>query len=105
MTLACFESPGDGHRLPASIAGLNLLTRPIWVFDPVIVAAGGPPVIMVSANALPEHRDAALAAGALSHVVKPIEPARLIEEVATVVVEARLKELSSTHFALRHVMR
>ena len=64
-----------------------------------LVAAGGPPVIMVSANALPEHREAALAAGAVSHVVKPIEPGRVIEEVARVVVEARSEMATRTSAA------
>jgi len=39
------------------------------------------PVFMLSANALPEHVEAARAAGADDHVAKPITPARLIEAV------------------------
>ena len=39
------------------------------------------PVFMLSANAMPEHIEAARAAGADDHVAKPITPPRLIEAV------------------------
>jgi len=39
------------------------------------------PIVMLSANAMPEHVSAALAAGADSHVAKPITPTRLIAAI------------------------
>ncbi|MFN3667867.1 MAG: ATP-binding protein [Brevundimonas sp.] len=57
-----------------------------------IVAADGPPVIMVSANGLPEDLAASLAAGAVGHVVKPIQPAKLIESVLTTVYHGEMVE-------------
>ncbi|WP_425988398.1 response regulator [Brevundimonas sp. TWP2-3-2] len=50
-----------------------------------IVATEGPPVIMVSANGLPQHVEAALEAGAVAFVTKPIQPAVLIETVIATV--------------------
>lgn len=50
-----------------------------------IVAGGGPPIIMVSANGLPQHIEAAVEAGAVAFVTKPIQPAVLIETVMTTV--------------------
>lgn len=53
----------------------------------LISAAGGPPVIMVSANGMPEHVEAAQDAGARAHIVKPITPGSLIETIWNVLVE------------------
>ena len=39
-------------------------------------------VVMLTANALPEHRDSALAAGADLHLAKPITPERLLGALA-----------------------
>ncbi|MFN3817183.1 ATP-binding protein [Brevundimonas sp.] len=44
-----------------------------------IVAAQGPPVVMISANGLPQHIEAALDAGAAAFVTKPVQPAMLVE--------------------------
>lgn len=40
------------------------------------------PLIMLTANTLPEHVAAALAAGADDHLAKPISPASLLEAVS-----------------------
>jgi len=50
-----------------------------------IVAADGPPVVMVSANGLPKDVAAALDAGAVGFVVKPVLPETLIESVIAAV--------------------
>ena len=39
------------------------------------------PILMVSANALPEHVDASLAAGADGHVAKPVTAERLFSAI------------------------
>jgi len=54
-----------------------------------IASADGPPVIMVSANGLPEQVQAALDAGAVAHVVKPIEPAVLVGTISSTVLAAQ----------------
>lgn len=54
-----------------------------------IRAAGGPPVIMVSANGMPDHIDVPLNAGAVAQITKPIEPAALIETINAAVLTAR----------------
>lgn len=54
-----------------------------------IVAAHGPPVLMVSSNGMPDQVEAALKAGAVAHVIKPIEPALLVETVCATVHDAR----------------
>jgi len=46
-------------------------------------------VIMVSANGLPEQVQAALDAGAVAHVVKPIEPAVLVGTISSTVLAAQ----------------
>jgi CheY-like chemotaxis protein len=43
---------------------------------------GRTPIFMLSANAMPEHVEAARAAGADGHLAKPITPPRLIAAVA-----------------------
>ena len=53
-----------------------------------IVMAGGPPIIMVSANGMPEHVEAALNAGAVAHVLKPVEPAALVGTILSIVFPA-----------------
>lgn len=58
-----------------------------------IVLAGGPPVIMVSANGMPEHVEAALNAGAVAHLIKPIEPAALAASIIAAVAAAKPPQL------------
>jgi signal transduction histidine kinase/ActR/RegA family two-component response regulator len=58
-----------------------------------IVAAAGPPVIMVSANGLPEQVSAALESGAVAHVIKPVQPAMLIETMLTTIQHAAAAEM------------
>ncbi len=53
-----------------------------------IVDGHGPPVVMVSANGLPEHVQAALDAGAVAFVVKPVQPAALIETLTACIEES-----------------
>jgi CheY-like chemotaxis protein len=50
---------------------------------------GGPrtPIIMLSANAMAEHRYEALAAGADLHVAKPVTAASLLAGIAQAVVD------------------
>ncbi|WP_426039831.1 ATP-binding protein [Brevundimonas sp. DC300-4] len=43
------------------------------------------PVIMLSANSLPEHVSQSLAAGATAHLAKPITPSLLLESIASAV--------------------
>jgi PAS domain S-box-containing protein len=61
-----------------------------------IVAAKGPPVVMVSANGLPQHVEAALEAGAVAFVTKPIQPADLIETVIATVEQAPVPKAIGT---------
>ncbi len=59
--------------------GLNAVRR-IRAFE---AETGRPPaaIVMVTANALPEDRDASLAAGADAHVAKPVNPATLFAAI------------------------
>lgn len=56
-------------------------TRRIREFERLTEAARTP-LLMVSANALPDHIDAGRAAGADGHVTKPIDPATLLNSIA-----------------------
>ena len=40
------------------------------------------PILMLSANALPDHVESAHAAGCDAHIAKPISPARVLDAVA-----------------------
>lgn len=57
----------------------------------LICSASGPPVIMVSANGMADHINAALQAGALAHVTKPIEPAVLMTTLCSAVRAAQAR--------------
>ena len=61
-----------------------------------IRAAGGPPVVMVSANGLPEHLDAAFESGVVAFITKPISPAILVETIVAVAEDGALSPLDVT---------
>ena len=56
-------------------------TRGIRAFEAARVDRPRTPVVVVSANALDEHRQQSLAAGADLHICKPLTPARLLDGV------------------------
>ena len=78
-------------------------TRAIRAREAVGLAEGHTPIIMLSANAMAEHRAQALAAGADLHVAKPITADSLlagIEEALALTAEADQTLASSAGFAL-----
>jgi len=57
-------------------------TRAIRAFEAARAAPRRTPIVMLSANAMRQHSDEALAAGADLHLAKPVTPARLLDAVA-----------------------
>jgi PAS domain S-box-containing protein len=57
-------------------------TRAVRGLEALDAARPRTPIIMLSANAMPQHREAAIAAGADLHLPKPVTPASLLSAVA-----------------------
>ncbi|MDQ7813034.1 response regulator, partial [Brevundimonas sp.] len=60
-------------------------TRAIRAHEAATPGRPRTPVVMLSANAMPEHREEALAAGADSHLAKPITAASLLAGIEAVI--------------------
>ena len=89
QAVAAFESGGfDVVLMDMQMPGMDGLsaTRAIRAMESGRDAATRTPLIMLSANAMTEHREQALAAGADLHVPKPITAASLLAGIQAVLV-------------------